>query len=473
MVKTKKEDTAKHEERQGINDCFGKAIKINSSTAYETCNERLTAFGGFLALIKFLDLIDFKKAFEKEWLPNGRKTGLGSYRMISGCLALLFIGFQRIGQFEYLRTEPILCGFLQVRILPAVSTFWRFLQSFGINQTKSLLKIMALLRERVWVLAGLTHTQIHINMDTTVSTVYGNIEGARKGHNSKHRGKKGLRPSLLFIDETREYLCGKQRRGETMSGEEVARQILESRQYLPKAVEKVIFRGDGEFISGEAIEACKSTGYDYIFGNKRCNPDYPKEGWYPHGDYEYNEALHHAIGWGSPERFVVMRIPKDDLGDRQLTLLEDEKYAYRDFVTSLKWRPHKVIEDYDGRARIEPCIGEAQKAGLLAIPSKRFCANQFFFQIVMMSYNLWRWMNWVLIAKERSNQEHPVSEPSTLCLIPTLRLKMLFLAAKIVSHGGQEKIRYSVHDVRSAELIDFMKYLDEQRIRFRGYNKTG
>ena len=132
-----------------------------------------------------------------------------------------------------------------------------------------------------------------------------------------------------------------------------------------------------------------------------------------------------------------------------------------------------MIEDYDGRARIEPCIGEAQRAGLLAIPSKRFCVNQLFFQIVMMAYNLWRWMNHVLIAKEHSTQENKTIEPAGLCLIPTLRLKMLFLAAKIVTHGGQEKIRYSVHDARSAELIDFMKYLDKQKIRFREYKKTG
>jgi len=473
MVKSKKEDTGKHQENQGIKDCFGKAIEINGSTAYETCDERLTAFGGFLAFIKFLDLVNFKNVFEKEWISNARKTELGSYRMILGCIALLFIGFQRLGQFEYIREEPILCGFLQVTILPAVTTFWRFLQSFGINQTKSLLKIMADIRERVWGLGGITHTQIHINMDTTVSTVYGNTEGARKGHNTKHRGKKGLRPCLLFIDETREYLCGKQRRGETMSGEEVARQILESKQYIPKSVEKVIFRGDGEFISGEAIDASKRAGYDYIWGNKRCNPDYPKDGWYRHGEYEYNEVMHHPIGWETPERFVVMRIPKDNLGERQLLLLEDEQYAYRDFVTSLKWQPHKVIEDYDGRARIEPCIGEAQKAGLLAIPSKRFCMNQLFFQIVMLAYNFWRWMNWVMIAKERSTQGNKTIEPATLCLIPTLRLKMLFMAAKIVVHGGQEKVRYSVHDARSAELIDFMKYLDEQRTTFRDYKKTG
>ena len=67
--------------------------------------------------------------------------------------------------------------------------------------------------------------RLTVNIDTTVVTVYGAIEGSRKGHNPKHRGKKGLRPVLCFLEETREYLCGTQRRGETIRNEEVARQI--------------------------------------------------------------------------------------------------------------------------------------------------------------------------------------------------------------------------------------------------------
>ncbi len=42
--------------------------------------------------------------------------------------------------------------------------------------------------------------------------------------------------------------------------------------------------------------------------------------------------------------------PKDQAGDRQLPLLEAEKYLYRVFVTNVPGRPHTVIADYDQRA---------------------------------------------------------------------------------------------------------------------------
>jgi hypothetical protein len=43
-------------------------------------------------------------------------------------------------------------------------------------------------------------------------------------------------PVLCFIDETREYLAGKLRKGETVSGEEAAIFIAQIKSYLPGCV---------------------------------------------------------------------------------------------------------------------------------------------------------------------------------------------------------------------------------------------
>jgi hypothetical protein len=486
MVASTMKNTVGKAVKQGECAVTDQASIIKGSTAFDTCGERLTAFGGFLALVKFADVIGMQEVFESQWSSPQRKPDLGCWRMMMGCLSLLFIGFQRLGQFAYIRTDAMLCGYFRVSKLPVVSTYWRYLRSLNINHSRYLLKIGAILRDRVWQMVGVAYETIHVNIDTTVATVYGKIEGARKGHNTKHRGKHGLRPALLFIDETREYLCGTQRRGETMSGTEVARQIRESKQYLPARVRKVIVRGDGEFISWESIAACESNGYDYIFGNKRCTPCYPEKKWYRHGIYEYNEVTYQPIGWEKPCRFVVMRIPKEMRGDRQLNMFEDENYVYRDFVTSRKEKAHRVIEEYDGRADIENCIGEAQRAGLLAIPSKSFASNRVFFQMVMLAYNLWRWMNIAASNPQRNERQTAGSEINrdkmTACAINVLRLKMLFVAAKIVTHSEQTKVRYSIHDVRAENIMDFMRYLDRKRsvpkewdetVAARYYRKTG
>ena len=60
-----------------------------------------------------------------------------------------------------------------------------------------------------------------------------------------------------------------------------------------------------------------------------------------------------------------------------------------------------MITDYDQRADVENLIGEAQREGVLAIPSRRFQAHHAYFQIVMLAYNLWRWMKMLAGHAER------------------------------------------------------------------------
>ena len=307
-----------------------------------------------------------------------------------------------------------------------------------------------------------------VNIDTTVSTVYGAIEGARKGHNTKHRGKQGLRPVLCFVAETREYLCGTQRRGETMRNDEVARQSRQFRKLLPAVVREVRVRGDGEFIGWESVKACLHEGYVFTFGNKRCAAPFPEATWYRHGEYEDNEGVYQPQDWEQPCRFVVLRIRADQRGARQLKLLEAENYLYRVFVTNDKARPHRVIDDYDQRAEVENLIGEAQREGVLAIPSKRFQAHHAFFQVVMLAYNLWRWMKLLAGHAQEQKQVGQEADERLRITMPdhTLRiarLKMLFVAAKIRFHDNRDQVSYSIHEQRAAGLSDFLQYLDRRR----------
>jgi hypothetical protein len=438
--------------------------KITANTPVGICEERLTAFGGLLALVKMFDLLDFEREFDNHYAAPKRLPNLGHCRMVSGILMLLFIGF--------LRGEVMLCGLLRVPLLPVVTTFWRYLRSLGIGQSASLLNMGGVLRAKVWEQVKYAPKKVEVNIDTTTATVYGNIEGSRKGYNPKHRGKKGLRPVLCFLQETREYLCGTQRRGTTISAEEVARQIGQFRRLLPACVQKVLVRGDGEMIGWESVEACEKEGFSFIFGNKRSEPPFTKKGWYRHGEHEYNGCVHQPMGWKQPVRFVAARIRDEKAQEKQLNLPEMEGYVHRIFATNCSGEPHRVVEEYDLRADVENLIGEAQREGLLAIPSRSFQSHHAFFQIVMLAYNLWRWMKLMAGHCEDEKRKGKVSEEKKHISIPdhTLRiarLKMLFVAARIQYHGHRDVVKYSIHDERTAGLVDFLKYLDRKRLERR------
>ena len=127
MVKSNKTKNRRNRKNKGIKGNADKARKINASTPYETCSEQLSPFGGLLAMIKFFDLIGFKEIFHATYCEPTREPKLGHYSMVVGLLMLLFIGFNRIWHFTYIRLDAILCGFFRLPKLPVASTFWRYL----------------------------------------------------------------------------------------------------------------------------------------------------------------------------------------------------------------------------------------------------------------------------------------------------------------------------------------------------------
>lgn len=43
------------------------------------------------------------------------------------------------------------------------------------------------------------------------------------------------------------------------------------------------------------------------------------------------------------------------------------------------------------------------------------------------------------------------------------RLKLLFIAAKVFKDGNRDKVKYSIHDARTPEMLSFLQFLDKRR----------
>lgn len=482
MVKQRRKNSREKRVSKEFKRNRARARKINASTGFDTCTEQLSPFGGLLGLIKFLDLVNFAEIFDSAYIAPRRDPKLGHYSMVVGILMLLFIGFNRICHFVYVQLDAMLCGFFSLEKLPVVSTFWRYVDSMGINQGKSLLTVMSVLRERVWKQLDLYYGQINISIDTTVKTLYGRQQGGRKGHNTKNRGKKGYRPVLGFIDQTREYIAGKLRAGETISGQETADFIYEIKKQLPGCVQDVLLRADGEFCSWEAVAAAKACGFRFIIANKGCAPLFDPHTWhrpYQRSDIEYNDCFYQPMGWKEPCRFVVMRILKEQKTDKpvQQELLEEDRYTYRIFCTDKAGPAHKVIAAYDKRADVENLVGEAKREGLDAIPTGKFKSNYAFFQLVMLAYNIWRYMKLLAVQSETVSESTEASASGMKEIgnntLRIARLKMLLIAVKVVMDQNRTRVKYSIHDARTPAMLHFLNFLDEARTKPKAWIEDG
>ena len=152
-----------------------------------------------------------------------------------------------------------------------------------------------------------------------------------------------------------------------------------------------------------------------------------------------------------------MRMLKDPNNpqNRQSELFEDDAYQYRIFVTSREAAAHRVIDEYDDRAGAEKLIDEAHREGLAAVPSKKLAQNRAFFQLAMLSYNLWRYV------KAFANE--PNENAWSLNTNHVSRLKLLYLAAKVNFHSDRTELKYSKHLSVKPTWENLLRRLDKIR----------
>ena len=154
---------------------------------------------------------------------------------------------------------------------------------------------------------------------------------------------------------------------------------------------------------------------------------------------------------------------------QQAVLFEDDKYTYRIFCTNMAGAAHHVIGEYDKRADVENLVGEAKREGLDMIPSAKFKNNYAFLQIVMLAYNIWRYMKIIASESVSADQTTGVEPDGSLLqgimnnTVRIARLKLLFIAAKVVKDGNRDKVKYSIHDGRTASMFYLLQFIDKMR----------
>src|SRR6266571_9498992 len=105
-------------------------------------------------------------------------------------------------------------------------------------------------------------------------------------------------------------------------------------------------------------------------------------------DWEMSDFEHRLHGWPQARRFVVARrfLPEEGA---QTTLFTLGRYVYRAWVTNMSLTPAGIWHFYDGRAGMEPRIGELREdCALRKIPTASFAANALYLEIIRLTYNL-------------------------------------------------------------------------------------
>lgn len=451
MVNNRNQDTCRAPAHQAAREVPPKPNRIGASTPYDFEAKNLTAYGGLLPVAAMLEKLGFQQLVQETLTVKRKTKAMTMYRFVLAMVLACYVGFSRLYHVRFLKREPMLTGILGVAQLPPQSTFWRFLASLHLGIARQLLEVQRQMRQRVWQAARVELSDVTVDTDTTVHTLFGNQMGARKSYNPKNKGKKSYQPILTFLAETKEYVAGALRTGDRPSGKEIAAHLERVHAALPATVRIVHARADSGFYCREAVEAYEKLNWRFIVVARktaRLVDELKAAAWKdsPRTDADGQcEFFYQPEGWGKPHRFLALRYEKEPKArgadePEQYQLFDTPEYSYRVFVTDIDGPLDALVGFYRGRATAENLIQEANNdAGLAAHPSNRWIMNANWFQIVMLAYNLNCWL--LLLNRE----EEVKVEQMRHTTLATARLRFLFLAAKIWRHAGRVGVSYSDH----------------------------
>jgi hypothetical protein len=451
MVNDQNQDTCRKPARQGPRGVTPEPNQIGASTPYDFEARNLTAYGGLLPVATMLEKLGFQPLVQETLTVKRKTKAMTMYRFVLAMVLACYVGFSRLNHVRFLKREPMLTGILGVVQLPPQCTFWRFLAALHLGVARQLLEVQRQMRQRVWQAAGVELTEVTVDTDTTVHTLFGNQMGARKSYNPKNKGKKSYQPILTFLAETKEYVAGALRSGDRPSGKEIAAHLERVHAALPPTVRIVYARADSGFYCWEAVEAYEKLNWRFIVVARktaRLVDELKAADWKqsPRTDADGQcEFFYQPEGWGKAYRFLALRYEKEPQAraadePEQYQLFDTPEYSYRVFVTDIAGPLDALVGFYRGRAAAENLIKEANNdAGLAAHPSSRWMMNANWFQIVMLAYNL---NCWLLLFNREEEVKVEAMRHTTLA---TARLRFLFLAAKIWRHAGRVGVSYSDH----------------------------
>jgi hypothetical protein len=389
---------------------------------------QLTNFSGILPLFTFMKKLKVDHIFPQMLSLSERpNTQFSMAQVLMSILLGLLCGQNRFTKMESFTHDPLVKRLIHLKKHLDKDTLIGKIKRFGFRQTNELLDINSTLSRKV-------HQQLPggediLDMDSSVHTVYGHQEGARKGFNPQ-RGKKSYHPLLAFLAGTRECILSWLRPGDAYTANNAVGFLQQVFAVLPSRITSLLVRGDSGFFDDQVLSEIEShPGVTYLIKVKLKNlrsllssqewvgiPEMPQ---WAMTDFDY-----HAHGWKAPRHFYALR--KIVNVQREGRLFPLYEYEYFCYVCNFQESPLYLHRLYGDRGTSENWI-EAVKHQMYAgsLLTQSFWANDALWILSVMAYNLSVWMR--LLTDKRSWRQEP----------STFRVWFIQLAGKLVNSGRQ------------------------------------
>jgi hypothetical protein len=350
-----------------------------------------THFGGVFFLQEFLRVMQIRRYLAQNLTYPRRNSRYTISQMILALIYPIILGLDRLETASLLRSNGVFQYLTGLPSFPDPQTLRRFL----LQAPQTFWHQLHRLNDRL--LQDFIHRPDHrsrliLDLDSTVITVFGHQEGAAVGYNPRYRGKRSYHP-LLCMEANSSFLWDVDLRSGDASSWGGSVELLDSCfANIPDDIREIRVRADAGFGFQPVLEKLERHRVQYAVvarltkASKRQLPGLryqPFSHQWELADFEYRPH-----DWPIARRFVVARRLVEE-NESQTTLFTMGHYVYRAWVTNLPLSAAGIWHFYDGRAAMEPRIGELREDfSLRKIPTRSFLANALFLEIIRLAYNL-------------------------------------------------------------------------------------
>jgi hypothetical protein len=398
------------------------------------CNHSgLTHYGGIFFFQEFLRVLQLRNCLSRH-LPDFRPHR--DYRLSQMTLAVMYpilLGLDRLENSSLLRSDSTFHYLTGLPSYPDAQSLRRFLLHAPPEFRLQLHRFNDRLLQQ-FIHRPEHRSRLILDLDSTVVTVFGRQEGAEVGYNPRYRGKRSYDP-LLCLEANSSFLWDTELRAGNAGTWAGSSEVLASSFLsVPSDIRELRVRADAGFGYNPVLEMLEQGHAQYavvarmasslkrVLGGlryERLNPQWE------------TAECEHRVSQGAPaRRCIVARRPIEDT-EPEPTLFTLARYAYRAWMTNLPLSPAGIWHFYDGRAGMEPRIGELREHfALRKIPTGAFEANALYLEIIRLAYNLVTAFQRLCLPEDWQN-----------LTLRTLRYRLLWLPGQLTRPQNRPTLR--------------------------------
>lgn len=393
----------------------------------------LTHFGGIYLFHKFLQQLKIRSYFFRCLSYSQRNNQYSLSEIILALIYPMILGLEKIEVSSLLKTNGVFHFLTGLPTFPDPQTLRRFLVRSSTELLPSLWDVHNDLK-RHFILQPFSRSSFCFDFDSTAKTLYGNQEGAVKGYNPGHPGRKSYHPLVVSESSLKDCLGGFLRFGNAYTSDGVTDLFHQARSLLPSSI-RLRTRADSGFYDGSFIQTLDENGVKFAIVAKVSKPlkklffnaDYQRI----NDKFSTSEFLYQPGKWKKSCRYVVLR-RKIEEQDDGLTLFTVDNYAYSVIVTNLSMTPYGVFTFYKDRAGLERIIRILKNDFPFAgAPTSQFCANALYAEISLLAYNLVMWFKRLCLPDNWQS-----------FTLATLRHKLLLMPGELVHTDNIHTLKF-------------------------------